>query len=85
LISAGCWVSVKASSVITKKDLVDEELLQLVFAEAAELTAGSFLEDAPVVAVSSRTGEGIEELKQTLREIGSLAPRAPRFRHALAD
>lgn len=60
--------------VITKKDLVDEELLQLVFAEARELTAGSFLEDAPVVAVSSRTGEGIEELKQTLREIGSLAP-----------
>ncbi|HYR74367.1 MAG TPA: selenocysteine-specific translation elongation factor [Pyrinomonadaceae bacterium] len=60
--------------VITKKDLVDEELLQLVSAEAAELTSGSFLEDAPVVAVSSRTGEGIEELKQTLREIGSLAP-----------
>src|SRR5882672_7853095 len=60
--------------VITKKDLVDEELLQLVFAEARELTSGSFLEDAPVVAVSSRTGEGIEELKQTLREIGSLAP-----------
>jgi len=60
--------------VITKKDLVDEELLQLVFAEARELTVGSFLEDAPVVAVSSRTGEGIEELKETLREIGSLAP-----------
>jgi selenocysteine-specific elongation factor len=60
--------------VITKKDLVDEELLQLVFAEAGELTAGSFLEAAPVVAVSSRTGEGIQELKQTLREIGSLAP-----------
>src|SRR6266446_6988527 len=60
--------------VITKKDLVDEELLQLVRDEAGELTAGSFLENAPVVAVSSRTGEGIEELKQTLREIGSEAP-----------
>src|SRR5260370_40861051 len=60
--------------VITKKDLVDEELLQLVFAEARELTVGSFLEDAPIVAVSWRTGEGIEELKQTLREIGALAP-----------
>ena len=64
----------KGLVVITKKDLVDEELLQLVFAEARELTVGSFLEDAPVVAVSSRTGEGIQELKQTLREIGSLAP-----------
>ena len=60
--------------VVTKKDLVDEELLQLVRAEARELIAGSFLEDAPVVAVNSRTGEGIEELKQTLREIGSSAP-----------
>ena len=64
----------KGLVVITKKDLVDEELLELVQAEARELTAGSFLEDAPVVSVSSLTGEGIEELKQTLREIGSLAP-----------
>jgi selenocysteine-specific elongation factor len=64
----------KGLVVITKKDLVDEELLELVQAEARELTAGSFLEDAPVVSVSSRTGAGIEELKQTLREIGSLAP-----------
>ncbi|HEY0003932.1 MAG TPA: selenocysteine-specific translation elongation factor [Pyrinomonadaceae bacterium] len=53
--------------VITKKDLVDEELLALVQAEAEELTAGSFLEDSPVLAVSSRTGEGIEELKRALR------------------
>jgi selenocysteine-specific elongation factor len=64
----------KGLVVITKKDLVDEELLELVRAETGELTAGSFLEDAPVVSVSSRTGEGIEELKQTLHEIGSQAP-----------
>ena len=69
LLGIGCGLV-----VVTKKDLVDEELLQLVRAEARELTVGSFLEDAPVVAVNSRTGEGIAELKQTLREIGSLAP-----------
>jgi selenocysteine-specific elongation factor len=64
----------KGVVVITKKDLVDEELLELVRSEVRELTAGSFLEDAPVVSVSSRTGDGIEGLKQTLHEIGSLTP-----------
>jgi selenocysteine-specific elongation factor len=60
--------------VITKKDLAEEDLLQLVRAEAQELVAGSFLADAPIIAVSSRTGEGIDELKAALREIGQQAP-----------
>src|SRR5438552_7479261 len=60
--------------VITKKDLVEEDLRQLVRAEAQELVAGSFLEDAPVITVSSRTGEGIEELKTALRVAGEQAP-----------
>jgi selenocysteine-specific elongation factor len=64
----------KGLVVLTKKDLVDEELLSLVRAEAQELVAGSFLEDAPVIAVSSRTGEGIDALKTTLREIGQQTP-----------
>jgi selenocysteine-specific elongation factor len=60
--------------VLTKKDLVDQELLALVAAEIRELVAGSFLETAPIVAVSSRTGDGIEELKATLREISLQVP-----------
>ena len=60
--------------VITKKDLVEEDLLQLVRAEAQEFVAGSFLEDAKVIAVSARTGEGIEDLKTELREIGQQTP-----------
>ncbi len=60
--------------VITKTDTVDEELLELVRAEAAELVAGSFLEDAPVVAASARTGEGLEELKRVLREVALAVP-----------
>src|ERR1700759_128274 len=54
--------------VLTKSDAANDELLELVSAEAEELVAGSFLEGAPVVAVSARTGQGIEELKAALRE-----------------
>ena len=54
--------------VLTKKDMVDAELLELARAEAEELIKGSFLEGAPMIAVSSRTGEGIDELKNALRE-----------------
>jgi selenocysteine-specific elongation factor len=60
--------------VITKTDAAEAELVELVREEIAELVAGSFLEAAPVVAVSARTGEGLEELKQTLREIAARAP-----------
>src|SRR2546429_9278159 len=60
--------------ILTKKDLVDEELLAVAQAEAKELVAGSFLEDAPIIAVSSRTGERIDELKSALREIGLQVP-----------
>ncbi|HVS82782.1 MAG TPA: selenocysteine-specific translation elongation factor [Pyrinomonadaceae bacterium] len=60
--------------VITKKDLVDEDLLQLVRAEAQEFVAGSFLEGAPIITVSSRTGDGIDELKTALRVTGQQAP-----------
>lgn len=55
--------------VLTKADLVDEELLDLVRLEAAELAEGSFLENAPVIAVSSKTGGGIDELKRAVIEM----------------
>jgi len=64
----------KGLIVLTKKDLVDEELLQLARAEAEDLVEGSFLEGAPIVAVSSRTGEGIDELKNALSDIGLQTP-----------
>lgn len=59
---------------LTKTDLVDDELLALVRAEAEELVAASFLEDAPVLAVSARTGDRLEELKAALKEIASQVP-----------
>ena len=60
--------------VITKTDLVDEEMLALVEDDARELIAGSFLEDAPLVSVSSRTGAGLDHLKSRLIELGKRVP-----------
>jgi len=63
-------LNVKAGLVaLTKADLVDPELLELARAEVEDFVKGSFLEGAPVVAVSSRTGQGIEELKQELARL----------------
>ncbi len=59
---------------LTKTDMVDEELLALVRAEAEELVAASFLEGAPVLAVSARTGVGVEELKAALKQVASQVP-----------
>src|SRR5512132_906125 len=48
---------------LTKSDLVDEETLELARTEAEELVPG-----APVVAVSARTGAGLDELRAALLE-----------------
>lgn len=56
--------------VITKTDTVDSDLISLVVAEAEEMVAGSFLEGAPIVEVSSRTGAGLDKLRDSL---GALA------------
>jgi selenocysteine-specific elongation factor len=60
--------------VITKTDLVDDELIPLVQDEIEELVSGSFLEDAPVLNVSARTGAGLEQLRTTIRELGLSVP-----------
>lgn len=52
--------------IVTKKDMVEPEWLEMVNEEIAEFCQGSFLEDAPIINVSSTTGEGIEEVRNTL-------------------
>ncbi len=52
--------------VLTKKDLVDAEWLAMVEEELREFFQGSFLENAPILAVNSVSGEGIEEVKAVL-------------------
>ncbi len=51
---------------LTKTDLVDDETRELAKLDAAELVEGSFLENAPMCPISSRTGDGIAELKAAL-------------------
>lgn len=56
----------KSILVLNKCDLVDEEWLELVEEEIQEELKGTFLEDAPVVRVSAATGQGLEELTDTI-------------------
>jgi len=60
--------------VITKSDLVEPDMLSLVEEEATELVAGSFLENAPIVSVSSKTGAGLGQLKQSILDIARRIP-----------
>jgi len=60
--------------VLTKADLVDADVLGLVTLEAEELVAGSFLEDAPIIPVSSVTGAGLDNLRSALAGVSALVP-----------
>src|SRR6202171_5420921 len=51
---------------LTKSDLVDEDGLGLAKLEVEEFLAGTFLVTAPIVAVSAKTGAGLEELRAEL-------------------
>src|SRR5215831_16129349 len=51
---------------LTKIDLVDAEWLELVREDVTALTRGTFLDGAPIIGVSSRTGEGIGDLRAAL-------------------
>jgi selenocysteine-specific elongation factor len=67
--------------VITKSDLASPEMLELVRLELEEFVAGSFLEGAPMVAVSSRTGEGLDRLRAELRRLAAEAQAKDASRH----
>jgi selenocysteine-specific elongation factor len=70
---------VKAGMVaLTKADAVDNELLELAREDVASLVGGTFLEGAPIVPVSSITGEGLDELVRCLDDLTKSVPQ----RHA---
>jgi selenocysteine-specific elongation factor len=66
----------KGIAVVTKKDLVDEELLSLVRMEIEELLSTTTISEAPIMAVSALTGEGLPELVAAIDEL--LAAAEPR-------
>ncbi|MHB1126793.1 MAG: selenocysteine-specific translation elongation factor [Bacillota bacterium] len=64
----------KGIIVITKSDLVDEDWLELVSEEVREAVQGTVLAEAPLVAVSSITGEGIPNLLEALDTVAAETP-----------
>ena len=55
--------------VVTKTDLVDEELVELVKAEVEDTLQGTSFEGCPMVGVSAYTGDGMDELKAIMDRI----------------
>lgn len=63
-------LKIKAGLVaITKSDLVQKEWLELVEEEVKDFIKGTFLEDSPIVCVSSKTMSNIDLLKEKIKEI----------------
>jgi selenocysteine-specific elongation factor len=70
-------------TVLTKSDAVDAETLDVVRLEVEEFLRGTFLDNPqPIVAVSSLTGAGLDDLKRAM--IAAAAEVQPRDAHALA-
>jgi selenocysteine-specific elongation factor len=59
---------------ITKVDLVETELLELVKLEVREFLKGSFLENAPIVPVSTKPALGLVSLKECLLQVCDSVP-----------
>jgi selenocysteine-specific elongation factor len=68
-------LSIKGGMVVlTKADLADRKTLEMRSAELREFLAGTFLEGAPIIPLSSTTGEGINEL---VAHLDRLLPTIP--------
>ncbi len=64
--------------VLTKLDLVDDEWLEMVQEDVRDFLRGSFLDGCPVVAVSSTTGHGLDELLRVLDStVADIEPKSP--------
>ena len=68
--------------VLTKLDLVDQDMLELVQADVQDALAGTFLEAAPTVAVSAVSGQGLAELRTLLA--GLVVATTPRPRRSFS-
>ena len=67
--------------VLTKADLAGPAALDALRRDLRQRTAGTFLEDAPILPVSVRTGEGLPALRQVLGQLAAVGrekdPRRP--------
>ena len=63
--------------VLTKIDMVEEELIELAEEEVREFVEGTFLEGAEILRVSAITGSGMVELKASLERMALAAEPRP--------
>ncbi|HUF22652.1 MAG TPA: selenocysteine-specific translation elongation factor, partial [Vicinamibacterales bacterium] len=62
---------------LTKSDLADADMRAVAESDVRELAAGSFLEGAEIVAVSSRTGEGLDAVRAAIARLAEGGTRRP--------
>jgi selenocysteine-specific elongation factor len=58
---------------LTKSDLADADMLELAQIEVRELVAGSFLDGAPIVPLSTKTGDGLDAFRAALAGVSRAA------------
>jgi len=63
--------------VLSKIDLVEKEWRELVTEDIKEFTRGTFLDNSPIIPVSSSTGQGLPEFIQSLEALGAKIPSRP--------
>jgi len=56
---------------LTKIDLADAPMCDLAEQDVRDLVRGSFLDDAPIIRVSARSGDGLDELKAALLSLAN--------------
>src|SRR5882672_7725058 len=71
----------KGIVLLTKADLVERDILELVKLEVEEFVARSFLEGASILSVSARTGAGLDALKDELRRLAAEVPAKDSSQH----
>ncbi len=63
---------------LTKRDLVDDDWIGLVSQDVREAVAGTFLDGAPIVPLSTKTGAGLDDLRAAIAaQLDELPPRTP--------
>jgi selenocysteine-specific elongation factor len=55
--------------VLSKIDFVDKEIIGIAHEEVRDFVEETFLENTPIIHFSAETGQGVEEIKQTLEDI----------------
>jgi len=66
---------------LTKSDLVDADTAQLARLEVEDYLKGSFLENAPIVALSAKSGAGLDELRKALSTVAAQVRGKDAARH----